>query len=139
MQTLRRALAAAGIAATVVAEPALAQPAMPEWPATAARMGLFVRLDAKPGQEAAVARFLQGGKTIVDAEPATSTWFALRLDPTTFAIFDTFPDEAGRSAHLSGKVAAALMAQAPELLVRPPVIEKVDILAVKVSTAPLGQ
>ena len=76
-------------------------------------------------------RFLVGGLPIVEQEPATTAWFGIRLGPSTFGIFDAFPDEQGRQAHLSGKVAAALMAQAPELLARPPEIEKVDVLAAK--------
>ena len=94
-------------------------------------VGLFVRLEAKPGKEAAVEDLLQGGLVVVQQEPATIAWFALRLGPATFGIFDAFPDEAGRQAHLSGRVAAALMAKAPELLSRPPSIEPVDVLAVK--------
>ena len=95
------------------------------------KVGLFVRLEAKQGKEEEVAQFLLGGKAVVDEEPGTSTWFAIRLSPTTFGIFDTFPNEAGRSAHLAGRVAAALMAKAPDLLEHPPVIEKLDVLAVK--------
>lgn len=95
------------------------------------KVALFVRLEAKSGKEAEVESFLCGGLPIVEAEPATIAWFAIRLGPTTFGIFDAFPDEAGRQAHLSGKVAAALMAKAPELLAQPPVIEKVDVLAAK--------
>jgi quinol monooxygenase YgiN len=99
--------------------------------APAVRTALLVRLEAKPGQEAAVAKFLQGGLSIVEQEPATITWYALKLGPSTFGIFDTFPDDSGRQAHLAGQVAAALMAKAPELLASPPSIEKVDILAAK--------
>ncbi len=95
------------------------------------RTALLVRLEAKPGKEAAVAQFLEGGLAIVEQEPATTTWYALRLGPTTFGIFDTFPDDAGRQAHLAGQVAAALMAQAPDLLSTGPTIEKVEILAAK--------
>ncbi|MCP3167817.1 putative quinol monooxygenase [Myxococcus qinghaiensis] len=94
-------------------------------------VGLLVRLEAKAGKEAEVQKFLEGGLSVVQAEPATAQWFALRFGPTSFGIFDTFADEAGRQAHLSGKVAAALMAQAPELLAQPPSIEKVELLAVK--------
>ena len=94
-------------------------------------VALLVRLEAKPGKESEVASFLRGGLAVVEAEPATVAWFALRLGPSTFGIFDAFPDEAGRQAHLAGKVAAALMAKTPELLLRPPVIEKVDVLAAK--------
>jgi quinol monooxygenase YgiN len=95
------------------------------------REALLVRLEAKPGKEAAVASFLQGGLPIVEQEPATITWYAIKLGPSTFGIFDTFPDDAGRQAHLAGRVAAALMAQAPELLASAPAIEKVEILAAK--------
>ena len=95
------------------------------------KVALFVRLEAKSGKEAEVEAFLRGGLPIVEAEPATIAWFAIRLGPTTFGIFDAFPDEEGRQAHLSGKVAAALMAKAPDLLAQPPVIEKVDVLAAK--------
>ena len=95
------------------------------------KLALFVLLEAKPGKEADVESFLRGGLPIVQDEPATIAWFGIQLGPTTFGIFDAFPDEAGRQAHLSGQVAAALMAKAPELLAKPPVIEKVDILAAK--------
>jgi quinol monooxygenase YgiN len=92
---------------------------------------LFVRLEAKPGKEDEVASFLKSGLSLVQQEPATIAWFGIRLGPTTFGIFDAFPDEAGRQAHLNGKVAAALMAKAGELLSQPPSIEKVDVLAAK--------
>jgi quinol monooxygenase YgiN len=94
-------------------------------------VGLLVRLEAKPGKQDEVAAFLRGGLALVEAEPATTAWFAVRLWPSTFGIFDVFPDEAGRQAHLAGRVAAALMAQAAELLSQAPVIEKVDVLAAK--------
>jgi quinol monooxygenase YgiN len=95
------------------------------------KLALFVRLEAKPGKEAEMENFLRGGLPLVEQEPATLAWFGIRLGPTTFGIFDVFPDESGRQAHLAGKVAAALMAKAPELLAQPPVIEKADVLAVK--------
>jgi quinol monooxygenase YgiN len=94
-------------------------------------VALFVRLEAKPGKEADVEKFLRGGLAIVEQEPATTAWFAVRFGPSTFGIFDAFPDEAGRQAHLSGQVAAALMAKASELLAKPPSIEKLDVLANK--------
>jgi quinol monooxygenase YgiN len=97
------------------------------------KVALFVRLEAKPGKEKEVENFLLSGLPIVQAEPSTTVWFGLRLGPSTFGIFDTFPDEGGRQAHLSGQVAAALMAKAGELLARPPSIEKVDVLAAKLS------
>ncbi|HTR02353.1 MAG TPA: antibiotic biosynthesis monooxygenase [Thermoanaerobaculia bacterium] len=94
-------------------------------------VALYVRLDAKPGKEKEVESFLKGGLAIVQEEPATTAWFAIRMGPSTFGIFDAFPDDAGRQAHLSGRVAAALMAKAADLLARPPSIEKVDVLAAK--------
>ena len=94
-------------------------------------VALFVKLEAKPGKEKDVEAFLKGGLAIVREEPATTAWFAIRMGPSTFGIFDAFPDEAGRQAHLSGRVAAALMAKAAELLSKPPSIEKVDVLAAK--------
>lgn len=94
-------------------------------------VGLLVRLEAKPGKEGEVENFLRSGLSIVREEPATTTWFAIRLGPSTFGIFDTFPDEAGRQAHLSGRLASALTGKAAELLAKPPVMEKVEILASK--------
>ena len=94
-------------------------------------VALLVRLEAKPGKEAEVESFLKSGLAIVNEEPATIAWFAIRLGATTFGIFDAFPDDAGRQAHLTGRVAAALMAKAGELLAQPPVIENVDVLAAK--------
>ena len=95
------------------------------------RVALLVRLEAKPGKEKDVESFLRGGLSVVQEEPETVAWFAIRLGPSTFGIFDAFPDESGRQAHLSGQVAAALMARASELFSQPPVIEKVEVLAVK--------
>ena len=95
------------------------------------KVALLVRLEAKPGKEAEVEAFLRAGLPLVQEEPATIAWFGIRLGPSTFGIFDAFPDESGRRAHLSGKVAAALMAKASELLAKPPEIEKVDVLAAK--------
>jgi len=101
--------------------------------ADAVTVALFVRLEAKPGKETEVEKFLRGGLSLVQQEPATTVWFGLRLGPTTFGIFDAFPNEAGRQAHLSGQVAAALMAKAADLFSQPPVIERVDVLAAKLS------
>ena len=94
-------------------------------------VALYVALEAKPGKEEAVAEFLRQGKALVEAEPAAIAWFGVRLGPSTFAIFDAFPDEAGRQAHLAGKVAAALMTKAGDLLAQPPTIRKADVLASK--------
>ena len=91
-------------------------------------VGLLVRVEAKPGQAEDVAGFLAGALDLVRDEPQTRRWFAIRLGPATFGIFDTFADESGRQAHLAGRVAAALMENAPALLAREPVIERVDVL-----------
>src|SRR5215475_7610769 len=95
------------------------------------QVALWVRLEAKPGKEKAVAEFLRSGLPLVQQEPATVAWFGIQMGPSTFGIFDAFPNEAGRQAHLSGKVAAALMAKAGDLLADPPKIQKVDVLAAK--------
>lgn len=95
------------------------------------KFALLVRLEAKAGKEVELENFLKGGLSIVQNEPGTTTWFAIRMGKSTFGIFDTFADENGREAHLDGRVAAALMAKAGELLVQAPTIEKVDILAEK--------
>ena len=94
--------------------------------------GLYVRLEAKPGKEKDVEAFLKSAVPLVEAEPATIAWFAIRMGAATFGIFDVFPDDEGRKAHLSGRVAAALQEKATELLAQPPRIEPIDILAAKV-------
>ncbi|HWY68497.1 MAG TPA: hypothetical protein VNX88_07510 [Terriglobales bacterium] len=96
-------------------------------------LGLFVRLEAKPGKEKEVAAFLKQGLEMANQEATTPLWFALRLGPSTFGIFDAFPDESGRQAHLNGPIAKALMAQAPNLFAVPLSIEKTEILGAKVS------
>jgi quinol monooxygenase YgiN len=95
------------------------------------KFALFARLEAKPGKEAAVAKFLEAGLALANQEATTPIWFALRLSPTTFGVFDAFYDEGGRQAHLNGPIAQALMAQAPELLAAPPAIERIDVLGSK--------
>lgn len=95
------------------------------------KLALFARLEAKPGKEAEVAQFLQAGLAMANDETTTPIWFALRLAPSTFAIFDAFHDEAGRQAHLTGPIAQALMAKAPELFASPPVIERLEVLGLK--------
>jgi quinol monooxygenase YgiN len=96
------------------------------------KVALWVRLEAKPGKETEVENFLRDGLTLVQQEPGTTVWFAIRLGPSTFGIFDAFEDESGRQAHLSGQVAAALKAKASELFAQPPSIEKIDVLAAKI-------
>ena len=94
-------------------------------------VSLFVRLEAKPGKEAELTAFLMQGLELARQEATTPVWFALRIGPSTFGIFDAFADEAGRRAHLNGPIAQALMAQAPNLLASPPVIERVEVLGAK--------
>jgi len=94
-------------------------------------VGLLARLEAKPGKEEELAALLKGALPLANAEAETTVWFAIRLGPSTFGIFDAFANDAGRQAHLAGRIAAALMAKAPELLSQPPRIEPVDILAAK--------
>ena len=94
-------------------------------------VALSVRLQAKPGKETEVEQFLRDAQPIVDNEPDTVAWFAVRFGPSTFGIFDVFPHEEGRQAHLSGDVAKALAAKADELFMEAPVIENADVLASK--------
>lgn len=95
------------------------------------RVGLWVMLKAKAGKEVELAEFLKTALPLVEEEPDTLSWFALQIGPSAFGIFDTFESDRGRDAHLSGRVAAALMAKAPELLAEAPSIQKIDLLAVK--------
>lgn len=96
-------------------------------------LSLFVRLEAKPGKEEDVAAFLKQGLALANREATTPLWFALRLGPSTFAVFDAFYDETGRRNHLNGPIAKALMSQAASLLALPPTIEPADIIGAKVS------
>ena len=95
------------------------------------KFALLARVEAKPGKETAVAEFLKTALPLAEAEPDTVRWYGLQINENTFGIFDTFTSEDGRSAHLKGQIAAALMANASELLAKDPVIEFVDLLAVK--------
>jgi quinol monooxygenase YgiN len=95
------------------------------------KYSLYVRLEAKPGKEEEVADFLVSALPLVNQEPDTTAWFALKMGPSTFGIFDAFPNDQGREAHLNGAVAKALMAKASELLAKSPEIHKVDVLADK--------
>lgn len=94
-------------------------------------VGLLVTLEAKPGKEDDLAAFLKGALPLVENEPQTTAWFAVRLASSRFAIFDAFPNEAGRETHLAGPVAAALIENAPKLLASDPNIQTVDVLADK--------
>ncbi len=95
------------------------------------KYALFARLEAKPGKEDDVAKFLEAGLAMAREEKTTPIWFALRLSPSTFGVFDAFEDEAGRQAHLSGPIAQALMAKAPELFATAPSIEPIEVLGLK--------
>ncbi|HEV7575768.1 MAG TPA: antibiotic biosynthesis monooxygenase [Caldimonas sp.] len=95
------------------------------------KLGLFVRLEAKPGKEDAVVELLEGALPLANAEKGTTAWFALRFGLTTFGIFDAFADEVSREAHLHGLIAEALMEEAPVLLKEAPKIEKVEVLEAK--------
>ncbi len=95
------------------------------------KVGILARMEAKPGKEDEVTAFLESALALVQEEPDTVTWYAIRIGPSEFAIFDTFEDDAGRQAHLSGKVAEALLAKASELFVASPDIQSIDILASK--------
>ncbi len=95
------------------------------------KLALFVKLEAKPGKEEAVAKFLETGLSLANQESQTPLWLALRFGPSTFGVFDAFADEAGRQAHLTGEIAKALLANAPDLLAAAPSIEKIDVLGAK--------
>ena len=95
------------------------------------KLGIVALLEAKPGKEADVKALLAGAVALAREENNTIAWYAFQSGPRSFGIFDSFPDEAGRTAHLQGRIAAALMGKADELLASPPDIRKVDLLAVK--------
>lgn len=97
----------------------------------AVNYALYVPMQAKPGKEEEVAQFLRDGLALVNQEPGTIAWFGVRLSHSMFAIFDAFADEAGRNAHLAGKVADALKAKAPDLFASETTIEKAEVLAAK--------
>jgi quinol monooxygenase YgiN len=94
-------------------------------------VALFARLEAKAGKENEVAKFLETGLALANQEVTTPVWFALRLGPTTFGVFDAFTDESARQAHLNGPIAKALMGKAAELFSKPPAIERIDVLGAK--------
>lgn len=94
-------------------------------------VGLWVPLEAKPGKEAEVEAFLKSGQALVEDEPGTTAWFAVQMGPGRYGIFDVFPDDEGRQAHLNGKVAAALMEQADDLFANAPQIHQIDVIAEK--------
>jgi len=95
------------------------------------KFSVLARLEAKPGKEKEVLEFLKSALPLAEGEPGTIRWYALQIGPSTFGIFDTFETEQGREAHLNGPIAAALMANASSLLAKDPILEKVDLLAIK--------
>jgi quinol monooxygenase YgiN len=98
------------------------------------KTALVVRMVAKPGKEAEVAKFLAGAGPLAQGESFTPVWFALQTAPNTFYIVDAFANDENRGKHLTGEIAKALMAKAPDLFAQPPAIEKADVLASKVTT-----
>jgi quinol monooxygenase YgiN len=96
-------------------------------------VGIIATLKARPGKEDEVAEFLRGALPLAQGEPDTTAWFALKIDESTFGIFDVFPSDDGRQAHLNGPIAAALMAKAGDLLSEPPDIKPIDVLASKLT------
>ena len=95
------------------------------------KVSIWAQLDAKPGKEKELEEFLKSAQPLAESEPLTLTWYAIKLGPGKYGIFDTFADEKGRNAHLNGPIAKALFAKADELLAKPPQIAKPDILASK--------
>ena len=94
-------------------------------------LAIFVSMEAKAGKESEVQSFLESALPLVEAEPGTIAWFAVRMGTNRFGIFDVFENEAGRQAHLTGKVAAALFAKAPDLFASAPIVDKPNVLAAK--------
>jgi quinol monooxygenase YgiN len=99
------------------------------------KFALFAMLEAKPGKEQEVEAFLKSAQPLAVKETGTTTWYALKLGPAKFGIFDTFKDEKGRNAHLTGEIAKALFAKAEDLFATPPRVEKIEILASKAPAA----
>jgi quinol monooxygenase YgiN len=100
------------------------------------QLGILAVLEAKAGKEKEVEQFLKSAATLADREQDTVSWYAIKLGPSTFGIFDTFADQKGRDAHLKGEIAKALFARADELLAKPPAIEQPEIIAVKAAKSP---
>jgi quinol monooxygenase YgiN len=95
------------------------------------QFALLAQLRARPGKEAAVEEFLVSARDLVLREIGTTAWYAVRFDSSLYGIFDTFPNQEGREAHLNGQIAELLFAKAEELFAEPPVIQMLDILASK--------
>jgi quinol monooxygenase YgiN len=104
-----------------------------------AKFAIWVVLESKVGKEHEVEQFLKSAQPLAEKEAGTLTWYAARIGPTTFAIFDTFAEEAGRNAHLNGEIAKALFAKATELFAKAPEVHKLDVLAAKGPSASAKQ
>jgi len=96
------------------------------------KVAIWAQLEDKPGKEKELEAFLKSAQPLAEREPGTVTWYAIKLGPGKYGIFDTFADDAGRNAHLNGEIAKALFAKADELLAKPPEIAKPEILASKI-------
>jgi quinol monooxygenase YgiN len=94
-------------------------------------VGIWMVMESKPGKEAEVEAFLKSARALAEKEEQTTSWYAVRIGPSKYGIFDTFPDERGRVAHLTGEIAKALAAKAPELFAREPEIHRLSILESK--------
>ncbi len=99
------------------------------------RVAIWAQLEAKPGKEKEVEEFLKSAQPLAEREPATLSWYAIKLGPEKYGIFDTFADEAASNAHLNGEIAKALFAKAQDFFSKPPEIAKPEVLAVKSSKA----
>lgn len=99
------------------------------------KLAIWAQLEAKPGKETELEAFLKSAQPLAERESGTLTWYAIKMGPGKYGIFDTFADEASRNAHLQGEIAKALFAKADELLAKPPEIAKPEILASKKSVA----
>jgi quinol monooxygenase YgiN len=99
------------------------------------KLGIWAQLEAKPGKENELEAFLKSAQPLAEREPGTVSWYAIKMGPGKYGIFDTFADENGRNAHLQGEIAKALFAKADELLAKPPEIAKPEILAAKKTAA----
>jgi quinol monooxygenase YgiN len=95
------------------------------------KLAIWAMLEAKPGKEKEVEEFLKSAQSLAEREAGTTTWYALKIGPSRFGIFDTFADEAGRNAHLNGEIAKALFARAADLFSKEPDIHQLEILAAK--------
>jgi quinol monooxygenase YgiN len=96
------------------------------------KFAIWAQLEAKPGKESEVESFLISAQPMAEQEPGTTTWYALKIGPGKYGIFDTFADEEARNAHINGEIAKALFARAPDLFSKPPEIDRPTILAAKV-------